>query len=123
MMSRRDLSFVGWSVFVAATALAYAAIMILDISVLRYYPLEHAWHWGARAGVPSQGWYGHQVFALAIGAAGGLAARFIGGRMAGPGWTASPRALRWCGIAATAAVVASMAYTLYHEFHQWHVLG
>ncbi len=122
-MKRRDATFIGWSVFAAATGLAYAAVAFFGIPLLRYYPLEHAWHWGAQPGVPSQAWYAHQVVAFAAGALCGAAAFLVCARL-GPRDRALPATVwRTLGIAVATLLLASMAYVLWYEFRKWGIFA
>jgi hypothetical protein len=122
-MTRRDATFIGWSVFTAATGLAYAAVIFMGVPLLRYYPLEHAWHWGAQPGVPSQAWYFHQLAAFAAGAVCGGAAYVLCARRAAPDRARTPAFWRAYGVAVVAVIVASMAYMLYYEFRKWGILA
>lgn len=122
-MTRRDAKVIGWSVFTVATGAMYAAVAFFGIPLLRYYPLEHVWRWGSQPGAPSQGWYAHQVLALAAGAVCGVIAYALCGRVFGGDRPRSPAFWRAYGLAATAALLASMAYILYHEFHKWGILA
>ena len=72
-MKKADIVWVVGSVYAGATAFFYCWprwFSWLAGILPRYYPVQHTWKIGKRAGEIAQGWYGMQVFAfLAAGMA------------------------------------------------------
>ncbi|MBI2440473.1 MAG: hypothetical protein HYV35_03785 [Lentisphaerae bacterium] len=93
--------------------------MWLSGELLHYYPLEHAWKWGGTKGVPSQGWYGMQLFAYLSAGVLTLVVRFWLNRPASDQAALSPRTIRTLGVLVSLTVVAGLTYMLCHEFRKW----
>jgi len=121
-MRRPDLGYILAAVGAAAAAVFYCVPGWVHLTLPRYYPVQHEWRWGKTAGVPSQGWYGAQVFAF-------LAAAVVAGavylvlrrrcRAEAPGLSTGATAA--IAVLAVLLILASMGYMLQHEFAKWGV--
>ena len=122
-MKKSDVTYVLSAVYVAFTSLFYCCTMWFAIKLPRYYPLEHTWKWANEKGVPSQGWYGMQVFAfLAAGIVTFIIYLVL--KRAVPAETSLKSAhIRILGVAAILMTIICMGYMLYHEFAKWGVFG
>ncbi|MBN2374786.1 MAG: hypothetical protein JXD22_00180 [Sedimentisphaerales bacterium] len=122
-MKKSDLSFVLTAVFTSAVGFFYCGASWWNINLPRYYPLEHAWKMVKEKGVPSQGWYGVQVFAFVAAATLTLLVYFalksLGSK--NPDKSLSPTAHKLIGLAATGIIVFCMGFILYQEFSKWGV--
>lgn len=103
----------------ALTAVFYCCIMWFSIELPHYYPLEHTWKWGRAKGIPSQGWYGMQIFAYLSAGVITLVVHLLLNRNASNKAALDPRMTRTLGVTVSLIVVACMTYLLCHEFHKW----
>ena len=118
-MKKSDITYITASVFSVATAFFYCSAMWFGIKLPRYYPTEHVWKCVKEAGVPSQSWYGRQLFAYAAAAVITLAVYLIVKYSALYKKDLQPRFFKILGIVVTAVVVVCMGYMLYYEFDKW----
>ena len=122
-MKKSDLTYVLTAVFTSAVGFFYCGNWWWNIKMPRYYPLEHAWKMVKEKGVPSQGWYGMQLFAFAAAAALTLlvyfALKFLCSK--NPDKSLSPTAHKPIGMVATGIIVFCMGFILHHEFSKWGV--
>lgn len=117
-MKKSDIRYLTGCAFAAATSVAYCCISLFGIKLPRYYPTEHVWRMAKIKGVPSQGWYGMQAFAFAVGAiVAVIIYAFI--RKDTFGQELKPKATRTVGIVATVVIVAAMAYLMNYEFDRF----
>ncbi len=123
-MKKSDMAYILGSVFAAATGVFYCITSLFHIPLLRYYPTLHTWQWGKQKGIPSQGWYGKQVFAYVAAAFVTLVVYIVLNRKyRGCEEPAElpPKTAKLTGVAALLVVLASMVYILHHEFAKWGV--
>lgn len=120
-MKKADLAYIVSVVFLSVTALSYCATIWLPIKLPRYYPLAHVWKWAKEPGVPSQGWYGMQVFAFLVGgAAAGLVYLALQSRR--PQETSlKPAVMQGLAWITMLVLAFSLAFLLHHEFAKWGV--
>ena len=118
-MKKSDITYIVGSVFAAMTAFFYCCTMWFSIKLPRYYPLEHSWKWVKEKGVPSQGWYGMQVFAYLAAGAVALVVYLVLKRRGYEKADLNGAAAKILGATATLIIVVCMGYTLYHEFDRW----
>ena len=120
-MKKADLIYIVGSVGIAFTSLLYCATIGFSLKVPRYYPLEHTWKWVNEKGVPSQGWYGMQIFAF-LGAGLLCALLYLALKRIPPSTaTLRPAATKQIAWVTLIIVCSCLGYLLYHEFHKWHV--
>ncbi len=125
-MKKSDMAYILGSIFAAATGVFYCATTWLGIPLLRYYPTLHAWKWGKIRGIPSQGWYGKQVFAYLVAAIVTLAAYVVLKRKLRGRQTPAelpPKTAKLIGAVAILVVLGCMWYMMHHEFAKWGVYG
>ncbi len=121
-MKKADIVWVVGSVYAGAVAFFYCwprwfswVARILP----RYYPAQHTWKLGKRAGEISQAWYSMQVFAfLAAGVAAAITYYIVKTKVKGD---LKPATIKLMGIAACVFIVAGMAYMLWYEFDHWKI--
>ena len=118
-MKKSDITYVVASVFVVVTGIFYCCTMWFGITLPRYYPLEHTWKWVKEKGVPSQGWYGVQVFAYAAAGAVAVIVYLVLKRKACENVELKSGAVKFLGVITTLVIVVCMGYMLYHEFGKW----
>ncbi len=120
-MKKSDLTYVLTAVFTSAVGFFYCGNRWWNINIPRYYPLEHTWKMVKEKGVPSQSWYGMQIFAFAAAAALTLlvyfALKFLYSK--NPDKSLSPTAHKIIGLAAVGVIVFCMGYILKFEFSKW----
>ncbi len=119
-MRKSDVRYVVGSVFASATSVLYCMTMLFDIKLPRYYPTEHVWKWVNESGVPSQGWYGMQVFAFLFAGILSVVVWLVVRRL--PSEKLSAGATKLLGVAATMIVVICMTYIMCHEYSKWGIL-
>jgi hypothetical protein len=119
VVSKSDSAYILGAAFTALTNLFYCCTLWFPIKLPRYYPLEHTWKWVNEKGVPSQGWYGMQVFAFLTAGAVTLMAYFVLKRVVSSQASFKPAQIRTCGVITTLIVVVCMGYMLYYEFNRW----
>jgi len=118
-MKRGDRAFLGVAAFLAAGALAYCSVMWFGIAVPRYYPSGRVWKWTMDPGVPSQGWFAAQAFALAVGALAGGVVAWASGR--GDGGALGAGRVRAVSVATVLVLAGCLGYLMWHEFVKWDV--
>jgi surface polysaccharide O-acyltransferase-like enzyme len=121
VMKKSDITYIECSVFATMTALFYCCTMWFSIKLPRYYPLEHTWKWVKEKGVPSQGWYGMQVFAFMAAGAVTLMVYLILKRYNSVEACLKPALTKTLGVVVTLILITCMIYMLYHEFDKWGV--
>jgi len=122
-MKKSDITYIVGSVFAAMTAFFYCCTMWFSIKLPRYYPLEHTWKWVNEKGVPSQGWYGMQVFAFLAAGIVTLVVYFILKRSIPAETKLKPALTRMLGMVVTLIIIICMGYMLYYEFDKWGVFA
>lgn len=120
-MKKSDTVYVLGSVFAAMTAFFYCCKMWFSIKLPRYYPLEHTWKWVKEKGVPSQDWYGTQIFAYLAAGVVVILVYLVLNCDACKKVNLSPRLTKWIGVCVTITIVICMSYMLYYEFDKWGV--
>jgi hypothetical protein len=121
-MKNSDRAFVVSAVFLVVGALAYCAVGWFGIPVPHYYPTEHAWKWANEPGVPSQGWFAAQAFALLAGGLAGALAHRVAGLRGAAGASLGPGAVRVVAVFTLLVLAGCMAYMMWHEFAKWGVI-
>ena len=122
-MKKSDVTYVLGAAFMAFTSLFYCCTMWFAIKLPRYYPLEHTWKWVNEKGVPSQGWYGMQVFAFLAAGIVTFIIYLVLKRVDFAEQSLKPAHTRILGVAATLIVIICLGYMLYHEFEKWGVFA
>ncbi len=121
-MKKGDIVWVVGSVYAGAVAFFYCWprwFSSLARILPRYYPVQHTWKLGKRAGEISQAWYSMQVFAfLAAGVVAAITYYIVKTKVKGD---LKPATIKLMGIAACASIVAGMAYMLWYEFVHWKI--
>ncbi len=121
-MKKSDITFITGAVFVAFTSFFYSMAMCCKIPVPRYYPLEHAWKMVKIKGVPSQGWYGLQVFAfLAAGILAFMVYLILKKNGSKKTLNLTPTTHKIVSILTILVIVCSMGYIMCHEFGKFGV--
>ena len=118
-MKKTDITYITCSAFAALTAFFYCCTMWFSIKLPRYYPLEHTWKWVKEKGVPSQGWYGMQVFAFLSAGVVTLIVYLILRRPNSVEASLKSSLIRRLGEVVTLILIACMTYMLYHELDKW----
>ena len=118
-MKKSDITYITCSVYAAMTAFFYCCTMWFSIKLPRYYPLEHTWKWVNEKGVPSQGWYGMQVFAFLSAGVVTLIVYLILRRPNSVEASLKSALIRRLGLVVTLILIACMTYMLYHELDKW----
>ncbi len=121
-MKQPDRSFLVAAVFMVSGALAYCSVAWFHIALPRYYPIEHAWKWVSEAGVPSQGWYAGQAFALLVALAAALVVHWMLKRWSASGSPLSPGATRVVAAVTLLVLAGTLGYLMWHEFTKWGVV-
>jgi ABC-type Fe3+-siderophore transport system permease subunit len=118
-MKKSDVTYILCSAFMAFTSFFYCCAIWFSIKLPRYYPLEHTWKWVKEKGIPSQGWYGMQVFAfLAAGIVTSIVYLVLK-RTVSAQTSLKPAYIRIFGAAVALIVIMGLGYTMYHEFEEW----
>ena len=120
-MNKADRVFLGVVAFMVGGVLAYCSVMWFGISLPRYYPTGHAWKWTKDPGVPSQGWYAAQAFALSAGVLAGAAVHWLAGRW--KGGALSPGIVKSISVVTVLVLAGCLGYLMWHEFAKWGVIG
>jgi len=118
-MKKSDITYVVGSVFAAMTAFFYCCTMWFHIKLPRYYPLEHNWKWAKEKDVPSQGWYGMQVFAYLAAGVVAVLVYFVLKRATFKQADLKATLVKSLSVVVTLVIIVCMAYMLYHEFDKW----
>ena len=118
-MKRSDVIYILSAAYVALTSLFYCCTMWFAIKLPRYYPLEHTWKWVKEKDIPSQGWYGMQVFAFLAAGIVTLIIYLVLKCADSTEKSLKPAHIRILGAAATFTTIICMGYILYHEFAKW----
>lgn len=123
VMKKPDFSYVLSAAFVALTGFFYCCTMWFSIKLPRYYPLDHTWKWINEKGVPSQGWYGMQVFAFLAAGIVTLIIYLVLKRTTSADTNLRPAHAKILGIVAIIITIFCLGYMLYHEFAKWGVFA
>jgi hypothetical protein len=118
-MKKSDITYILCSAFMAFTSLFYCCAIWFSIKLPRYYPLEHTWKWIKEESVPSQGWYGMQVFAFLAAGIVTFIIYLVLKRIVSAQTSLKPAYIRILGVMVTLTVVICLGYTMYHEFEEW----
>jgi phosphoglycerol transferase MdoB-like AlkP superfamily enzyme len=118
-MKKSDITYILCSAFMVFTCLFYCCTIWFSIKLPRYYPLEHTWKWVNEEGVPSQGWYGMQVFAYLAAGIVTFIIYLALKRMVPTETSLKPAYIRILGVAVTLIVIICLGYTMYNEFEEW----
>ena len=122
-MKKSDVTYVLSAAYVAFTGLFYCCTMWFAIRLPRYYPLEHTWKWVKEKDVPSQGWYGMQVFAFLAAGIATFVIYLVLKRAVSEETSLKPTHARLLGAAAILTAIICLGYMLYHEFAKWGVFA
>ena len=122
-MKKSDVTYILSAAFVALTSFFYCCTMWFSIKLPRYYPLEHTWKWVNEKGVPSQGWYGMQVFAFLAAGIVTFIFCLVLKRSTWADTNLKPVHTRILGIVAILITIICLGYMLYHEFTKWGVFA
>lgn len=122
-MRKSDISYIVGCIFVTMTAIFYCCTMWFPVKLPLYYPLEHTWKWVKQEGVPSQGWYGAQMFAFLAAGVIALVAYVIVKYAISAGAATGAALTRVIGLVTTLIVIICMGYMLYYEFSKWGVFS
>ena len=122
-MKKSDTTYILGAVYVAFTSFFYYCTMRFAIKLPRYYPLEHTWKWVKEKGVPSQGWYGMQVFAFLAAGIVTFIIYLVLKRTVPAETSLKPVHTRILGAASILVSIICLGCILYHEFAKWGVFG
>jgi len=123
VMKKSDVTYILSAAFMAFTSLFYCCTMWFTIKLPRYYPLEHTWKWIKEKGVPSQGWYGMQVFAFLAAGIVTFIIYLVLKRVYSAETSLKPIQTRVLAVVTILTVIICLAYMLYHEFAKWGILA
>ncbi len=141
-MKKSDRTFILGVIFLLTMAIAYVAVEVFHINVLRYYPLEHAWKWDklVSKNVVAQGWYGHQLFAYSIALPVTLVVYIVLSLVAktktssdsnydqhdrtqdSASFILKPVHYKLMGFLVTTVMLFCMGYMMYCEYHEWGII-
>jgi hypothetical protein len=122
-MKKSDVTYILSAAFIAFTSLFYCCTMWFAIKLPRYYPLEHTWKWIKEKDVPSQGWYGMQVFAFLAAGIVTFVIYLILKRIDSAQAGLKPTQTRILAVVAILTVIICLGYMLYHEFAKWGIVA
>ena len=121
-MKKSDITYIVGCTFAAATSFFYCCVMLFHIKVPRYYPTLHTWKWANEKGIPSQGWYGMQVFAYLTGGIVALIVYLVCKHAVSKDVKVKPGTIKAIALTGLAVVLVCMGYMMYHEFAKWQIL-
>jgi hypothetical protein len=122
-MNKSDVTYILSAAFIAFTSLFYCCTMWFGIKLPRYYPLEHTWKWINEKGVPSQGWYGMQVFAFLTAGIVTLVIYLVLKRTVSAETILRPAQTKILAVATILVTIICMGYMMYHEFAKWGIFA
>ncbi|MHC4325688.1 MAG: hypothetical protein ACYSUX_15580 [Planctomycetota bacterium] len=122
-MKKTDITYVLGAAYAAFTSFFYCCTMWFAIKLPRYYPLEHTWKWVNEKGVPSQGWYGMQVFAFLAAGIVTFIIYLVLKRTASADTNLKPAQTKIVAVVAILITIICLGYMLYHEFAKWGVFA
>ena len=120
-MKKADITYIVCSVFAACTAAFYCVTIWFSFKMPRYYPLERTWKWVKEQGVPSQGWYGKQLYTFLAAGLVTAVVYFLLKRKAGEEGSLGAPMTRLIGVGVTVIIIISMGLILYHEYDKFGV--
>lgn len=120
---KSDITYVLSAAFVALTSFFYCCTMWFSIKLPRYYPIEHTWKWINEKGVPSQGWYGMQVFGFLAAGIVTFILYLVLKRATSADTNLRPAHIKLLGVVAILITIICLGYMLYHEFAKWGVFA
>lgn len=118
-MKKSDVTYFLGAAFMALTSFFYCCTMWFSIRLPRYYPMEHTWKWINEKGVPSQGWYGMQVFAFLAAGIVTFILYIVLKRSTSTDTNLRPAYAKMLGVAAILITTICLGYMMYHEFEKW----
>lgn len=121
-MKKSDTTFIVGCSFATAVSFFYCCTMWFTIKLPRYYPTLHVWKWGNEKSIPSQGWYGMQIFAYLTGGIVALIVYLLCKRAGAKDGELKQGTTKAIALTTLGAVITCMGYMLYHEFHRWQIL-
>jgi len=123
-MKKSDITYIVGCAFTAAVSIFYCCIIHFKIKVPRYYPTLHQWKWWDKVeGVPSQGWYGMQVFAFLAAGIVTFIIYLVLKRSVSEETSLKPTHTKILGAVAILTAIICLGYMLYHEFEKWGVFA
>ena len=121
-MNKADLRYILCAVYAGLTPFFYCCIWWFHIKLPRYYPTLHVWKWTKEKGIPSQGWYGMQVFAfLAAGVVTVIVYACLRKTIKADA-TLRPAICKWIALGTILLIVFCLGCIMHHEFTKWGVL-
>ena len=119
-MKKSDVTYICGAIFASLTAVFYCCVIHFKIAVPRYYPLEHVWKMVNEKGVPSQGWYGLQLYAFLTAGLVTLVVYLLLRQMGCK--DVNLRVLMVpAGVVSVLLIAVSLGWILCHEFGKWGV--
>lgn len=120
-MKKSDVTYILGTAFVPLTSFFYCCTIWFGIKLPRYYPLEHTWKWINEKGVPSQAWYGMQVFAFLTAGIITSILYLILKHTTSADSNLKPAHTKILGIVAILITIICLGYMMQHEFAKWGV--